>query len=112
MWTVTFVLFCLFTHVTKLYLYTCSCMFAHWILRLPVGLKSENHNPDFFESNENVKSPKKYSRMHKEGRAITARPVYHLFLLLPRMVASGLAACFMNAEGLMPTMFLNCLEKW
>lgn len=31
--------------------------------------------------------------------------------LLPRMVASGLAACFMNAEGLMPTMFLNCFEK-
>ena len=29
-----------------------------------------------------------------------------------RMVASGWAACFMNAEGLMPTMFLNCLEKW
>ena len=37
---------------------------------------------------------------------------YCLFLLLPRMVASGLAACFINAEGLMPTMFLNCLEKW
>ena len=36
---------------------------------------------------------------------------HHLFLLLPRMVASGLAACFMKAEGLMPTMFLNCLEK-
>ncbi len=28
------------------------------------------------------------------------------------MVASGFAACFMKAEGLMPTMFLNCLEKW
>ena len=37
--------------------------------------------------------------------------MHHLFLLLPRMVASGLAACFMKAEGLMPTMFLNCLEK-
>lgn len=38
--------------------------------------------------------------------------VYFSTLLLPRMVASGLAACFMNADGLMPTMFLNCLEKW
>ena len=37
-------------------------------------------------------------------------PFYFLRPLL-RMVASGCAACFMNAEGLMPTMFLNCLEK-
>ena len=44
-------------------------------------------------------------------KAASLRVVY-LFLLLPRMVASGLAACFMKAEGLMPTMFLNCLEKW
>ena len=76
------------------------------------SFEAENHNPEFFESNENVKSPKKYSCLHKKGRAVAARPGYYLFLLLPRMVASGLAACFMNAEGLMPTMFLNCLEKW
>ena len=48
----------------------------------------------------------------KTGRAFRHDLIYHLFLLLPRMVASGLAACFMKAEGLMPTMFLNCLEKW
>lgn len=42
-----------------------------------------------------------------------SRAIAYFFstLLLPRMVASGLAACFMNADGLMPTMFLNCLEK-
>ena len=30
----------------------------------------------------------------------------------PRMVAAGTDACFMKALGLMPTMCLNCLEKW
>ena len=48
---------------------------------------------------------------NKKGRAFRHDLINHLFLLLPRMVASGLAACFMKAEGLMPTMFLNCLEK-
>ena len=35
--------------------------------------------------------------------------VFFLFSL--RMVASGWEACRRKAEGLMPTMFLNCLEK-
>ena len=37
---------------------------------------------------------------------------FFTFGVTPRMVALGTEACFMKALGLMPTMCLNCLEKW
>ena len=73
----------------------------------------ENTACETFVCNENVMFPKLLRVVrNKKGRAFRHDLINHLFLLLPRMVASGLAACFMKAEGLMPTMFLNCLEKW
>ena len=37
---------------------------------------------------------------------------FFVFAVTPRIVADGTDACFMKALGLMPTMCLNCLEKW
>ena len=87
-------------------------MFTGKTLLHSVAVKAGNHNSETFGCNENVKSPKEFAALHKKSRAFRHDSDDYLFLLLPRMVASGLAACFMKAEGLMPTMFLNCLEKW
>lgn len=39
--------------------------------------------------------------------------VYFFFFgATPRIVALGTEACFMKADGLIPTMCLNCFEKW
>ena len=37
---------------------------------------------------------------------------FFTFGVTPRMVALGTEACFIKALGLIPTMCLNCLEKW
>ena len=60
-----------------------------------------------------------FGREREGGGFSTEKPppsqslYYFVFLVgsLLRRVASGGAACFMKAEGLMPTMFLNCLLK-
>ena len=88
-------------------------MFVRKILRHPVIREAGNHNCETFARNEN-EIPQRLFICIKKLRTHqgTEHVNHHLFLLLPRIVASGLAACFMKAEGLMPTMFLNCLEKW
>ena len=41
------------------------------------------------------------------------KPDYFFFsFVTPRIVAEGTDACFIKALGLMPTICLNCLEKW
>ena len=101
-------------------------MFGEERIRLLVAAEARNANYETFACNENVISPKDLAQGGKtapadmgicfqgakKSRTQRCGSVNYLFLLLPRMVASGLAACFMKAEGLMPTMFLNCLEKW
>lgn len=106
-------------------------MFAAGGLHLSVGKASEKHSAENFGNCENGKSPKENDECRKWNHAYSTETKFlmpnfikkvrrshcgtakiHLFLMLPRRVASGLAACFMKAEGLMPTMFLNCLEKW
>ncbi len=90
-------------------------MFGKGELSFSVEKGANAHIEKTFGNGENRKSPKKYERLHagtKKGRIAGMRPVWDdAYFLLPRMVASGLVACFMNALGLMPTMFLNCLEK-
>ncbi len=127
LWTCISTNFWLFTFVTKMNNYACSRMFGTFRPPVSGDLRPEMDMAKSYESNENVKSPKNYAkvihisrfflgiRTKKEPRRQSAtqeKANLYCFLLLPRMVASGLAACFMNAEGLMPTMFLNCLEKW
>ena len=63
--------------------------------------------------------PRLFGREREGGGFSSEKPppsqslYYFVFLVgsLLRRVASGWAACFMKAEGLMPTMFLNCLLK-
>ena len=88
-------------------------MFGVFLMRKTASSWPGNHICENFARNENVISPKESAgAKEKTPRLFGTGEMHHLFLLLPRMVASGLAACFMKAEGLMPTMFLNCLEKW
>ena len=99
------------------------CMFVHVrgaCFASSGGLKCRISQPRKLSTVTKMKSPKESLPCVRGGlpskklrtRRGTEHMNHHLFLLLPRMVASGLAACFMKAEGLMPTMFLNCLEKW
>jgi len=73
---------------------------------IPEPAKAPTATPPVPETSLSMKNPR-CNDLCSAGFCIA---VY--FLLFLRMVASGLAACFIKAEGLMPTMFLNCLEKW
>ena len=110
MWTSSCMWEHLFTMMTNAHKYTITRINGAKMLLNPAGNPPDCTSKTFSESNENVKSPKKLASRHEKRPCPLARPEDY-FLLLPRMVASGLAACFMKAEGLMPTIFLNCLEK-
>ena len=109
---------CLSQHELRIFMHVRVCS-GEWFCVIR-GLKRPDFTvPKTFGRNEN-EIPQRSSPRRMVQRKTTAKSSapgmgteqnHHLFLLLPRMVASGLAACFMKAEGLMPTMFLNCLEK-
>ncbi len=73
MWTCSISNFWLFTIVTILNIYTRSCMFARNVLLHPAEKRAGYHIPESFESNENVKSPKKSAKAAKKSRTISVR---------------------------------------